>query len=338
MFLIKQADTSHSIQFLLTQAADHITALTGATPTVTLSKNGGGFGSAGGTVAEVANGVYKLTPSAGDTGTLGSLVLHATAASGDPTDVVVQVVAFDPFTDPLAMQVPASYSSGSVGYIIGNAASSSQLADAVWDEARSGHVSSGTFGEGTKVAGYTTSQDPATIVWDAARSAHVASGSFGQGAPVSSYNSGQDPATLVLDAAMTSHLSAGTVGAKLNAAGAGGDPLTNAVPGSYAAGTAGYVLGNAVPTVDPLSADVPGSYSPGTAGYALGNGVKLDLAQAVPLSNTAQTVGDALNAARAQGFGVWRINGTTLTLYGADGTTTVRSFTLDSATAPTSRV
>lgn len=63
----------------------------------------------------------------------------------------------------------------------------------------------------------------------------------------------------------------------------------------------------------------------------------LDLTQAVPTSNTDQTVGDALNAARAQGFGKWAISGTTLTLYAADGTTAVRTFTLDSATAPTQR-
>ena len=63
----------------------------------------------------------------------------------------------------------------------------------------------------------------------------------------------------------------------------------------------------------------------------------IDLTQAVPTSNTAETVGDALNAARAQGFGKWSISGTTLNLYANDGTTVVKAFTLDSSTAPTSR-
>jgi hypothetical protein len=63
----------------------------------------------------------------------------------------------------------------------------------------------------------------------------------------------------------------------------------------------------------------------------------LDLTQAIPTSNTAETIGDALNAARAQGFGKWVISGTTLTLYANDGTTSVKSFTLNSATNPTSR-
>ena len=63
----------------------------------------------------------------------------------------------------------------------------------------------------------------------------------------------------------------------------------------------------------------------------------LDLTQAIPTSNTANTIGDCLNAARAQGFGKWVLSGTTLTLYAPDATTTVRTFTLNSATAPTSR-
>lgn len=48
-------------------------------------------------------------------------------------------------------------------------------------------------------------------------------------------------------------------------------------------------------------------------------------------------VSDSLKAAWSQGIGKWTIVGTTLTLYAPDGTTVVKAFTLDSATAPTSR-
>jgi hypothetical protein len=65
---------------------------------------------------------------------------------------------------------------------------------------------------------------------------------------------------------------------------------------------------------------------------------QLDLTQAVPTSNSANTVGDCLNAARAQGFGKWSVIGTTLRLYAPDGTTVVRTFTLDSETSPSQRV
>jgi hypothetical protein len=65
--------------------------------------------------------------------------------------------------------------------------------------------------------------------------------------------------------------------------------------------------------------------------------LQVDMTQAVPTSNVSGSVGDALNAARAQGFGKWVKSGTTLTLYAADNTTVVRSFTLDDSNAPTSR-
>jgi hypothetical protein len=67
-------------------------------------------------------------------------------------------------------------------------------------------------------------------------------------------------------------------------------------------------------------------------------GAPIDLTPTVPMTgNGANSVGDCLNAARAQGFGKWAISGDTLTLYGSDGTTVVRTFTLDSSSAPTQR-
>jgi hypothetical protein len=65
--------------------------------------------------------------------------------------------------------------------------------------------------------------------------------------------------------------------------------------------------------------------------------VNINMSQSVPTSNTAQTVGDALNAARAYGFGKWVINGTNLSLYASDNTTIIKTFTLDSGSYPTSR-
>lgn len=74
------------------------------------------------------------------------------------------------------------------------------------------------------------------------------------------------------------------------------------------------------------------------AGGGGGGSVQLDLTQAVPASNASGTVGEALAAARAQAFGKWTKSGTTLTLYAPDGTTVVRTFTLNDANAPTTRV
>jgi hypothetical protein len=65
--------------------------------------------------------------------------------------------------------------------------------------------------------------------------------------------------------------------------------------------------------------------------------VWIDLTQTVPYSNTVQTIGDSLNAARSSGFGKWTLNDKTLTLYGGDNTTVVKTFTLNSSTFPTER-
>jgi hypothetical protein len=103
-------------------------------------------------------------------------------------------------------------------------------------------------------------------------------------------------------------------------------------------------LTNLDATVSSRSTYAGGAVASVTAGVTVTTnndktGYSFNLAQAVPTSNTAQTVGDALNAARAVGFGNWTLNvgAKTLTLYAADGTTVVRTFMLDSATAPLTR-
>ena len=78
---------------------------TGKTPTVTLSKNGGAFASPAGAVTELANGWYSVAGNATDSGTLGPLLLHATAADCDPTDEVFEVVAYDPALTSLGLSL-----------------------------------------------------------------------------------------------------------------------------------------------------------------------------------------------------------------------------------------
>jgi hypothetical protein len=106
MLLLKQSSTTQPLLFLLVNATDHISPLTGVSPTVTLSKNGGAFGAPAGAVSEIANGWYKVAGNTTDSGTLGPLVLHATATGSDPTDVMFEVVAFDP-QDPMRIGLVA---------------------------------------------------------------------------------------------------------------------------------------------------------------------------------------------------------------------------------------
>lgn len=95
--LIKQSTANDPLFFFLTSSTDHIAALTGATATVTISKNGAAFAAPAGAVTEIANGWYQVAGNATDTNTLGDILLHATATGADPCDMIAaQVVAFDP--------------------------------------------------------------------------------------------------------------------------------------------------------------------------------------------------------------------------------------------------
>lgn len=89
-------------------------------------------------------------------------------------------------------------------------------------------------------------------------------------------------------------------------------------------------------------ASVAGNVGGSIAGTVSGvvNGVTLDMTAAVPRTNTAETVGDSLHAARASGFGALIVNPTALTetLYESDGSTVAKAWNIDSATAPTQRI
>jgi hypothetical protein len=58
------------------------------------------------------------------------------------------------------------------------------------------------------------------------------------------YLTGKDPATLVLDVAASAHSISNSIGGFINQVGSIADPLSSAVPGSYASDTAGWVLGH----------------------------------------------------------------------------------------------
>lgn len=99
MALLKQS-TAYTRMFLMVDSTDHVTGKTGLTVAVTLSKAGGTFASAGGTITEVSSGFYKIALTTTDTNTLGELAYHCTATGADPTDFVDQVSAR--ITDDLA--------------------------------------------------------------------------------------------------------------------------------------------------------------------------------------------------------------------------------------------
>lgn len=90
MAIVKQS-TAYTRMFKMIDSADHISKKTGLTCTVNLSKAGGAFGAAGGTITEVANGWYKIALTTTDTNTLGDLAYYITATGADDTDFSDQV-------------------------------------------------------------------------------------------------------------------------------------------------------------------------------------------------------------------------------------------------------
>lgn len=77
---------------MLVSNVDDKTAVTSATPTVTLSKNGGAFAAATNAVAEISQGFYKVALTATETNTVGPLALIATATGADVWRDIHEVV------------------------------------------------------------------------------------------------------------------------------------------------------------------------------------------------------------------------------------------------------
>lgn len=89
---ITQNSATTKIPVLLVATTDDKTAITGATVTIQISKNGGAFATVAGAVTEIANGWYIVTLSGTETNTVGPLIVRATATSADEWRDIHQVV------------------------------------------------------------------------------------------------------------------------------------------------------------------------------------------------------------------------------------------------------
>jgi hypothetical protein len=145
MKLRKLSSSVYPITFLMVQSADHVTGLTGATVTVTLSKNGGAFASPAGAVTEIGSGWYSLAANATDRDTLGELDLHATATGGDPTDEKYLIVSFDPF-DATALGLSRIDEAISAAKTL-TASERTSLAGVIWAALTNGITTAGSIGK-----------------------------------------------------------------------------------------------------------------------------------------------------------------------------------------------
>ena len=97
------------IPFILLSTSDG-SPLTGATPSVTISKDGGAFASAANTPAEIGNGYYYIDLATTETTVTNNVIIRATATGAQPTAVVWEpeqdlsgLSTFDPSTDAVTI-------------------------------------------------------------------------------------------------------------------------------------------------------------------------------------------------------------------------------------------
>lgn len=124
-----------------------------------------------------------------------------------------------------------------------------QIADAVWDEATSGHTTPGTFGQNAQTPAINP-QQVADAVWDAPIADHNDAGTFGANAQTPSINP-TDVADAVWDAQTSDHDDAGTFGANAQNPPVNAGQIADAVwdeqlGGHATVGSAGKKLSDAV--------------------------------------------------------------------------------------------
>lgn len=81
---------------LMVNSTDNVTGKEGLTLTITASKDGGVFNVITPTVTERGNGWYNLALTISHTDNLGDYALHITGVGADPSDVISEIIAYDP--------------------------------------------------------------------------------------------------------------------------------------------------------------------------------------------------------------------------------------------------
>jgi len=300
-----------------------------------------------------------------------TLVLDVAASSHNTAGSIGQKInAAGGASDPLTNAVPGAYAAGTAGYVLGTylnasvSAVKSQTDKLQFDASnfvKSDPQTAVTVSGNVTVGAYAAGEDPATLVWNALTASFSTAGSFGLliktdlDAQVSSRLASASytvpPSAATIATQIFTDLLSGT---DFNTAGSFGALVkanldTNV--GSRLASTS-YVapdnadialiagklpVNNIADETLVISATNAILSAVGTPMQA-GTVVHINTTDAIPTTgNTANSIADCLNAARAQGFGPWKIVGNNLSLYAPDGVTVVHSFTLDNGVNSTQR-
>lgn len=344
---IYKAAVVYNRHFFMVDSTNHLSAKTGLTPTVNISKAGAAFGAAAGAVSEIGNGWYRVALTTADTGTTGDLLFHITSAGADDTDFADQIVSYDPFdsaalglsridaaitTRMATFTLPTNFAS--LAITAGGAVTAGTVSD------KTGYSLTQTFpanfssfaltaggavtvGTNSDKTGYAlTAGEHTSItadVWDSARSGHTTAGTFGQGVASVQGNVTGSVASVT-----------GAVGSVTGAVGSvttGVTVTTNNDKTGYALSTAGVQAmwdeaTSSLTTVGSigkrLADDIDATISSRStfAGGAVASvtaAVTLDLTQALPGSPAAGSTGEALKQADTLAFTSGKVNSHVLT-------------------------
>lgn len=320
---ILQSSAVQPLIFFIYASSDHVSGLTGATPTVRLGKNGGTGASPAGSVSEIDStnlpGYYKVAPNATDSNTLGPLILSATAVGGDQATMLYDIVAFNPQsatnlglsnldTTVSSRLATSGYTAPDNTSITAIKAKTDNLPTA---PASTTNITGGTITTVTNLTNAATAGDFTGTMKSSITSA----------VPTAAAN-----AAATRDVNNTSP-AASSLGAAVNSAASAGDPWATAIPGAYGAGTAGNIVGNN------LDAAVSDTATPADVPTANNNAdalLKRDWT-----SITGEAARSVLNALRfiRNGFST---SGTTLSVLKEDDSTVAytRTVTTDPSAEP----
>ena len=301
----------------LSTAAGNITTILGQTGTTGVVIASGAITAS--TIASDAITAAKIATGAITSAKFAAGAIDAAAIATGAIDA--DALAADAVTEIWAVAVPGSFSSGSAAYVLGNIATgtpptAAAIADAVWDEARTGHTTSGTFGyyldsaiSGVSGGGGATAADIADAVWDELISGHATSGSFAA-------------------AVTTDQASLSTLLSRLSSTRAGNLDYLDAAITSTASGSALSSVASNVTTILGQTGTTGVVVAAGSkSGYALSSS-GLDAV----VVETGVNARQALSVIAAAGGGVLAGAGTgTITIKGANVATTRITATTDSS-------
>ena len=314
-----------------------------------------------GTGATLTLGAFSLLGNSTITGntsvsgtvTHGNMTVTGNLAAGNITTGGAVVSTFDPAGDTVANVTTVANAGnatlgnnthlGNMSAVTGITASADNaaIADAVWDEALSGHTGSGSAGEAMAAAG--TAGDPWTTAVPGAYGAGTAGYIIGNNVDATISSRGTyDGGDITGNVSGSVGSVTGAVGSVTgNVAAVTGNVGGNVV-GSVASvtGTVGGIAGT-LTTLDAL--DTAQDTQHAATISAIGNLTDVSVAdilttqmtESYAADGTAPTLAQALFLIQQQ-LGDFAISGTTITVKKLDGSTTAATFTLDDATTPTS--